>query len=110
LLFFDKAQSDLILPDPLPLASLPLLTQEISGFFIIETHVLRTTGDFRSQLEVEELWDALMGRLCVAIETGLWSERDSDVFLRVKECLIGFIMTLEASKFSASGKAWAVEC
>lgn len=90
-----KAQSDLILPNPLPIGSLSSLTQEISGFFIIETHVLSTTGDFRSETEVEDLWDALMGRLCIAVESALRMENDPDVFLKVKECLIGFIMTLE---------------
>jgi hypothetical protein len=90
-----KAQSDLILPSPLPIASLPSLTQEISGFFIIETRVLDTTHDFRSETEVEELWDLLIGRFCIAIESALRTETDPDVFLKVKECLIGFIMTLE---------------
>jgi exocyst complex component 6 len=96
-----KAQSDLILPNPLPITALPSLTQEISGFFIIETHVLNTTGDFRSEMEVEELWDALVGRLCVAVESTLRTETDPDVFLKVKECLIGFIMTLEVRSLSA---------
>ena len=84
------------------MASLPTLTQEISGFFIIETHVLNTTGDFRSEMEVEELWDSLMGRLCVAVESALRTETDPDVFLKVKECLIGFIMTLEVSHLCLS--------
>ena len=57
-----QAQSDLIIPDTLPLSSLPGVTQEIVGFFIIETHVLNTTGNFRSERDVEELWDALVGR------------------------------------------------
>jgi hypothetical protein len=57
--------------------------------------VLNTTGDFRSEVDVEELWDSLMGRLCVAVERALRPEKDPDVFLKVKECLIGFIMTLE---------------
>ncbi|KAJ7683972.1 rsec15 [Mycena rosella] len=95
-----KAQSDLILPNPLPLSSLPALTQEISGFFIVETHVLETTGTFRSEQEVEELWDALVIRLTSAIDGALRVETDPDSFLSVKECLIGFIMTLESSNYS----------
>ncbi|KAJ6598867.1 rsec15 [Mycena vulgaris] len=95
-----KAQSDLILPNPLPLSSLPSLTQEISGFFIVETHVLETTGNFRSEQDVEELWDALVIRLTSAIDGALRVETDPDSFLSVKECLIGFIMTLESSSYS----------
>ncbi|KAJ2916455.1 hypothetical protein MD484_g4020, partial [Candolleomyces efflorescens] len=91
-----QAQSDLILPTPLRLASLPALTQEISGFFIVESHVLETTGTFRSQKDVEELWDALVGRLSSAIEEALHREQDPEAFLRVKESLLSFIMTLES--------------
>lgn len=85
----------MILPYPLPLSSLPNLTQEISGFFIVENHVLETTGNFRSERDVEELWDALVIRLTSSIDGALRTETNPDSFLQVKECLIGFIMTLE---------------
>jgi exocyst complex component 6 len=85
----------LILPSPLPLSSFLSLTQEITGFFIVETYVLQTTGTFRSESEVEELWDALLSRLSTGLQWALKSETDPNEFLKVKECLIGFIMTLE---------------
>ncbi|KAE9410140.1 exocyst complex component, sec15 subunit [Gymnopus androsaceus JB14] len=97
-----KIQSDLILPIPLPLASLSAVTQEISGFFIVETHVLETTGTFRSEREVEELWEGVVSRLTIAVQSALRAESDPDSFLRVKECLIGFIMTLESSLYSTT--------
>lgn len=65
------------------------------GFFIIETHVLSTTGNFRSERDVEELWDALVGRLCATVERVLQHELEADSYLRVKESLIAFVMTLE---------------
>ena len=92
-----QAQSDLILPTPLPLSVLPSLTQEISGFFIVESHVLETTGTFRSPRDVEELWDALAQRLTSGIEFSLQRETDPEAFLKVKENLLAFIMTLEVS-------------
>ncbi|TFK28905.1 rsec15 [Coprinopsis marcescibilis] len=94
-----KAQSDLILPTPIPLQSLAVLTQEISGFFIVESHVLETTGTFRSQRDVEELWDAAVARLTSGVEDALRTETDPDTFLRVKESLLSFIMTLESYSF-----------
>ncbi|KAJ7240336.1 exocyst complex component, sec15 subunit [Mycena haematopus] len=97
-----KAQADLILPNPLPLPSLSTLTQEISGFFIVENHVLETTGNFRSERDVEELWDALVIRLTSSIEGALRIETDPDSFLQAKECLISFIMTLESSSSNYS--------
>ncbi|KAI0921643.1 hypothetical protein AcW1_004442 [Taiwanofungus camphoratus] len=95
-----KAQSDLIIPEPLPLASLPQVTQEIVGFFIIETHVLNTTGSFRSLREVEDLWDALVKRIGAVVDNSLKNEVDPDSYLRVKEGLLSFIMTLESYSYS----------
>lgn len=71
------------------------VTQELVGFFIIEVHVLNTTGNFRSEREVEDLWETLVTRLGTAVEASLTKELDSDAFLRVKEGLLGFVMTLE---------------
>ena len=65
------------------------------GYFIIETHVLNTTGSFRSEREVEDLWDALINRLSTAVEDILRNENDPDTYLKVKEDLLGFVMTLE---------------
>lgn len=90
-----QAQSDLILPTPLPLSFLLTYTQEITGFFIIESHVLETTGTFRSWRNVEELWDVVISRLTTGINNALRSENDSDVYLRVKENLLTFVMALE---------------
>ena len=81
--------------------SLSTLTQEISGFFIVESHVLETTGNFRSQRDVEELWDALVARLTTGVDEALRNEPDPDAFLRAKESLLSFIMTLENYSFSA---------
>ncbi|KAG9317484.1 exocyst complex subunit Sec15-like-domain-containing protein [Chiua virens] len=95
-----KAQSDLILPVPLTLSSLPVLLEEICGFFIIESHVLETTSGFRSEREVEELWDAVVSRLSSAIGSALVEQKDPDTFLRVKECLTTFVLTLESYSYS----------
>ena len=77
------------------MSSLFSVTEEIVGFFIIETHVLNTTGNFRSERDVEELWDALLTRLTTVVDAALSEETDADSFLRAKESLMGFVMTLE---------------
>ncbi|KAF8897720.1 exocyst complex component, sec15 subunit [Infundibulicybe gibba] len=97
-----KAQSDLILPNPLPLSSLATLTHEVSGFFIIESSVLESTGSFRSERDIEELWECVVAGLTTAIDRALRNETDPDVYLRVKECLINFIVTLETSSYSTT--------
>ena len=92
---FKKAQSDLILPVPLQLQSLVPLTEQIIGFFIIESHILQTTGSFRSKAEVEELWDAMSARITEAVDGALRKVTDPDSYLHVKETMIAFILTLE---------------
>ena len=99
LLTCQKAQSDLILPVPLQLSSLVPLTEQIIGFFIIESHVLQTTGTFRSKAEVEELWDPIAARLAEAVDTALRNVTDPDSYLHAKETLIAFILTLEVQNF-----------
>lgn len=96
------AQSDLVIPEPLPIASLGNVTQEIVGFFIIETHVLNTTGNFRSERDVEELWDAVVKRLGFAVSSNLRNEKDPESYLRVKEVLMSCVMTLESYSYSTS--------
>lgn len=95
-----KAQSDLILPSPLQLSQLVPLTEEVTGFFIVEAHVLSTTASFRSERDVEELWDALVARLTGAVDYALKNESDPEGFLRAKEDLMAFIITLETYSYS----------
>lgn len=73
------------------------LTEDIIGFFIIESHVLRTTRSFRSILEVEELWDTVVARLIEVTQNGLKDEGDVDTFLACKDIILNFIQTLEVS-------------
>jgi hypothetical protein len=94
-----KTQSTLILSSQLSLASLPDLTQEITGFFIAETHVLQNTRGFRSQREVDELWEGVLERLKSSVASELETEFDPDVFLRVKECLLAFTITMEVGSY-----------
>jgi hypothetical protein len=42
----------------------------------------------------------------MAVEDGLRTESDPDSFLKVKECLIGFIMTLEVGRPPSTKLHW----
>jgi hypothetical protein len=61
----------------------------------VERHVLETTTNFRSERDVEELWDSIVMGLATAITKSLQTETDPEAFLKAKECLFGSIMTLE---------------
>lgn len=90
-----KTQSTLILSSQLSLQSLPDLAEEITGFFIAEAHVLQNTRGFRSQREVDDLWEGVLERLKSSVASELETEANPDVFLKVKECLLAFTMTME---------------
>ncbi|KAG8948108.1 hypothetical protein FRC04_010020 [Tulasnella sp. 424] len=102
-----KAQASLILSDRMSSASSSLglattllpLTEDIIGFFIIENHVLRTTRSFRSQREVEELWDVVVTRLVQVVQAILKNEGDVDTFLGCKDVILSFIQTLEGYSY-----------
>lgn len=57
--------------------------------------MLETTGSFRSSRDVEELWEAVAVALTTAIENALRTVTDAESFLKVKETLLMFIMTVE---------------
>lgn len=79
------------------LNTLPLLMQELVGFFIIEEHVLRTLPDFRSQRDVDELWDEMCKRVVEVMGSGLKGCGQAEVFLECKTNILLFVQTLEVS-------------
>ena len=60
-------------------------------------HVRANTRGFRSERDIDELWDGVITRLGEAVKTSLDSQTDPDVFLKTKETILGFITTLEVS-------------
>lgn len=77
------------------MATMPLLMQELVGFFIIEEHVLRTLPDFRSQRDVDELWDEMCRQMVEVMGTGLKGCNDPAIFLETKVNVLLFVQTLE---------------
>lgn len=62
---------------------------------MIETRVLDTTDNFRSERDVEELWEAVVSRLSIGVDNALQVETDPGAFLQAKEYLTSFMATLE---------------
>ncbi|CAO3629892.1 unnamed protein product [Cunninghamella blakesleeana] len=100
-----RAQANLALSAPINLrdgnfAAFETLLQDIVGFFIIEHIVLHSTQDFRSQSEVDALWEMVTGKVINIVSESLKGCRDPELFLRVKYCLLVFIQTLEGFDYS----------
>lgn len=88
------------------LSTLPLLMQELVGFFIIESHVLRIMPDFRSQRDVDDLWDEMCKKIGEVIGGGLKGCSEPEVFLESKTNVLLFVQTLEVSLRPTSKAHW----
>ena len=69
--------------------------QELVGFFIVESHVLRTMPDFRSRRDVDDLWDEMCKRIGEVISGGLKGCGEPEIFLESKTNVLLFVQTLE---------------
>ncbi|GAA5865113.1 hypothetical protein JCM1840_005744 [Sporobolomyces johnsonii] len=102
-----RAQAFLLLSStssltPFSLPALSALLEEIVGFFLIESHVLRTTNSFRSEQDVEDLWDGMCERVVEIVDQGLKGEEDPEVFLGTKFKVLTFVQTLEGYGYSVN--------
>ncbi|GAA6046541.1 hypothetical protein JCM3770_006200 [Rhodotorula araucariae] len=102
-----RAQAGLLLSStasltPFSLTALSALLEEIVGFFLIESHVLRTTNSFRSEQDVEDLWDGMCERVVRIVDEGLGGCEDPEVFLGTKFKVLTFVQTLEGYGYSVN--------
>ncbi|KAG1175862.1 hypothetical protein G6F70_003830 [Rhizopus microsporus] len=100
-----KAQANLALSTPINLRNGNLTTfetllQDIVGFFIIEHMILHNTTEFRSQAEVDGLWEMVTGKVILVVSESLKGCKDPELFLRIKFLLLMFIQTLEGFDYS----------
>ncbi|KAG8716234.1 hypothetical protein FRC11_006628 [Ceratobasidium sp. 423] len=105
LAYTNRAQSSLILTgNPATAANLLPLLQQLIGFFVIESHVLRTTSGrgFRTQHDVDELWDGVMERLVETLRSGMDISLTSDQLIRAVEHLTAFQSALEEYGYDTS--------
>ena len=68
---------------------------ELVGFFMIESHVLRTCPSFRSERDVDDLWNNMCERIVGIVGDGLKGCEEPEVFLGTKSEVLGFVQTLE---------------
>jgi hypothetical protein len=76
---------------------LPTLMEELVGFFIIEAHVLKTVVDFRSQRDVDDLWDEMCRRIIRVVSEALKGCSQLEIFSECKTSILLFVQTLEVS-------------
>ncbi|EST08300.1 Exocyst complex subunit Sec15-like protein [Kalmanozyma brasiliensis GHG001] len=99
-----RAQANLLLTQGLTFdaanSTFPPLLEEMVGFFLVEHHVLQTTpSGFRSEAEVDDLWDTMCSRVCDIVSLALRECRDTKVYISAKAAIQVFIQTLEGYSF-----------
>lgn len=99
-----RAQANLLLSQGLSFdpsnPTFPALLQEVVGFFLVEHHVLQTSPPgFRSEQEVDDLWDSMCERVVEIVSIGLRDSKDTKVFVSTKAVIQTFIMALEGYSF-----------
>ncbi|PWN28587.1 exocyst complex subunit Sec15-like protein, partial [Jaminaea rosea] len=100
-----RAQANLLLSQGLSFhpsnPTFPALLEEVVGFFLVEHHVLDTCPPgFRSEQEVDDLWDDMCERVVDIVSIGLRDSKDTRVFVATKAVVQTFIQTLEGYSFS----------
>ncbi|RCI06211.1 hypothetical protein CU098_005927 [Rhizopus stolonifer] len=100
-----RAQANLALSTPVNLrdgnlTTFETLLEDIVGFFIIEHMILHNTTEFRSQAEVDGLWEMVTGKVILVVSESLKGCKDPKLFLRIKFLLLMFIQTLEGFDYS----------
>ena len=95
-----RAQANLALSTPLNLrtgviAPFETLLADVTGFFIIEHIIMHSTTDFRSSIEVDALWELVVGRIVSVVSQSLKGCEEKEVYLKVKLRLLIFILTVE---------------
>lgn len=58
---------------------------QIAGFFVVEDRILRTGGDLISKIEVENLWDAAVSKMCSVLEDQFSRMQTANHLLLIKD-------------------------
>jgi len=88
-------------PEPFSLPALCTLLEEIVGFFLIESHVLKTTNNFRSEQDVESLWEHMCEQIVELVDQSfLKDQQDPEIFLETKFKILTFVQTLQGYGFT----------
>ncbi|CCX31529.1 exocyst complex subunit Sec15-like-domain-containing protein [Pyronema domesticum] len=104
-----RQQKELLMPASLTLTNdeispLNHLLESIAGFAILEKATMKKTRNFRSAMDVDELWDSMCKKAIAIIGPALKGITVADTLLKVKNILSLFIQTMDSWGYSCD--AW----
>lgn len=100
-----RTQKDLLLASAIvigpegDITALEHLLWDITGFAIIEHFTLHKARQFRTQEEVDNIWDSMTNSLVTAISTTFSKLEEPSIILSMRNQLVVFIQTLEGFDF-----------
>lgn len=102
-----RRQKDLLIPQTINLlddenSSLSSLLEGIAGFAIVEKATMQKTENFRSQSDVDELWDSMCQSAVTLISSALHNVDNDDKLLKIKGVIALFIQTMDSWSYPIS--------
>ncbi len=99
-----RQQKELLMPTSLSLsnediASLNHLLEEIAGFAILERSTMKKTMNFRSAVDVDELWNSMCQKAISIMTPALNKITVADTLLKIKNVLALFIQTVDSWEY-----------
>ncbi|KAE8699610.1 Exocyst complex component SEC15B [Hibiscus syriacus] len=67
---------------------------QIAGFFIVEDRILRTGGGLISKMEVENLWETAVSKMCAVLEDQFSRMQTANHLLLIKDYVSLLVVTL----------------
>jgi exocyst complex component 6 len=97
-----RRQKELLIPTSLNLldddeADLSSLLESIAGFAIVERASQKKTENFRTSVDVDELWDSMCQSGIALISKALQTVENDEKLLKIKGRIALFIQTMEVS-------------
>jgi hypothetical protein len=102
-----RRQKELIIPTTLNLldhdeADLSSLLESITGFAIVEKATMKKTENFRTAVDVDELWDSMSQSAIALISNVLHTVDNDQKLLKIKGRISLFIQTMDSWGYSTS--------
>lgn len=102
-----RRQKDLLIPQTINLleddnSSLSGLLEGIAGFAIVEKATMRKSENFRSQSDIDELWESMCQSSVSLISTALHHIDNDERLLKVKGVIALFIQTMDSWGYSVA--------
>lgn len=102
-----RKQMALLIPQEVNLldeeeADLSSLLESIAGFAIVERATMRKTSNFRTAVDVDELWDAMCQSAIALITKALPKVDNDEKLLKIKGRIALFIQTMDSWNYSVS--------